>query len=154
MDTKAAVVVFIFSIVLNHVSAALTSFKKDKNDVYLLHQNNIEEAIKRLDSLLVVFYSPKCQSCRQIESDLPKLVTLMASKDLEISIGKVDMANKETSQSLVDRYQLEKLPTLVFFVADGIVPYKKRSLEPSSIAQWLDKVCADPNNFINNKKRK
>ena len=49
------------------------SLKTDGSNVYLLNLANLEVSVKNLDSLLVVFYSPKCQSCRALEDILPKI---------------------------------------------------------------------------------
>ena len=49
------------------------SLKKDGDNVYLLNADNLEKSVEFLDSLLVVFYSPNCQSCRDFETMLPKI---------------------------------------------------------------------------------
>ena len=51
---------------------------------------------------------------------------MLEAKDIEVSVAKADVSrDKDISKtSLGDRYQLQKLPTLMFFVADGIVKYQ------------------------------
>ena len=71
---------------------------------------------------------PKCRSCRDAESELAKVVNLLSSKQVEVHVAKADVSKTKdrTKTSLGDRYQLQKLPTLMFFVADGIVKYQGR----------------------------
>ena len=112
--------------------------------------------------MVVAFYSPKCHSCRLLESELSQIVAILTSKGLEIDVAKADVSQ---SRALGDRYQLQKLPTLMFFVADGIVKYQGFSFhffrdsmtnlplflgphKAAEISKWLEKVCASPGAFI------
>ena len=54
--------------------------RPDKYGVYLLDKENIDSGIRDLDSVLVVFYSPQCYSCKNLESELKKVVQILSSK--------------------------------------------------------------------------
>lgn len=105
------------------------TLRKDKSGVYLLTESEMASAVKELDSVLVAFYSPKCRSCRTAETELSKVAKIFstsAAKDhQDIFVGKIDVSKEK---SVMDRYQLKKLPTLIFFVAGGAVPYPQGRL--------------------------
>ena len=124
------------------IQAFNPKLKTDKNGIYIFDNTNIEEGIKELDSVLVAFYSPKCRSCLEAESELEKVVKILSAKEVDVRVAKADVSrDKDQSKtSLGDRYQLQKLPTLMFFVADGIVKYQGR-FPKNVVALYLTSHC-------------
>ena len=137
--TKIACKFFLFyTTLVVAIQAFNPKLKPDKNGIYIFDNANIEEGIKELDSVLVAFYSPKCRSCLEAESELEKVVKILSAKEVDVRVAKADVSrDKDQSKtSLGDRYQLQKLPTLMFFVADGIVKYQGR-FPKNVVAQYL-----------------
>ena len=122
-DVHVAFVLVFFTMINGHI------LRKDGSGVYLLTEDEMAIAVKELDSVLVAFYSPKCRSCRTAETELSKVAKILstsATKDhQDIFVGKIDVSKEK---SVMDRYQLKKLPTLIFFVAGGAVPYPQGRL--------------------------
>ena len=56
--------------------------EKDSSNVYVLNEINIESVIKTLDSVLVAFYSPRCKSCRDLETLLPAIGKLVLGRSI------------------------------------------------------------------------
>ena len=141
--TKIACKFFLFyATLVVAIQAFNPKLKTDKNGIYIFDNANIEEGIKELDSVLVAFYSPKCRSCLEAESELEKVVKILSAKEVDVRVAKADVSrDKDQSKtSLGDRYQLQKLPTLMFFVADGIVKYQGR-FPKNVVAQYLTSHC-------------
>ena len=59
----------------------------------------------------------KCGSCRDVESELAKVIKLLSARQVEVHVAKADLSQDKdrTKTSLGDRYQLQKLPTLITF---------------------------------------
>ena len=71
LQTTKAFQFFIIHISISVTTQAITpKIKTDKNGIYILDNSNIEDGIKLLDSVVVAFYSPKCRSCLEAESEL------------------------------------------------------------------------------------
>ena len=78
MTTTTKVLIFLLSsiiILTAQICHGKKWLKPDKNGVFQISedQESIEHAIKTLDSVLVTFYSPKCQSCLEAETELNKV---------------------------------------------------------------------------------
>ena len=66
--------------------SAKIRLEKDSSEIYILNSENIDYAVKTLDSLLVVFYSPKCQSCLELQALLPKVGKYFLKDKMLLSI--------------------------------------------------------------------
>ena len=121
---SARLMAFLLTIVVMMTSSAAAKLPRDPYGVYLLDQDSIELGIKELDSVLIVFYSPRCHSCRHVETELGKVVQIVSGKGLDIHVAKVDVS-MDHRQTLGDRYQLQRLPSLKFFVAGGVANYRQ-----------------------------
>ena len=136
---------FVFLLLLPSFLAV--KVKPNNDGVYVLTESSLEKTIQSLDSVLVLFYSPKCQSCHQAESQLAKIVQLITARKLDIAVAKIDVTSssnkmgpwaggrgQRATSKLVGQYQLERLPSHLFFVAGGLAKYHGGKLSKSSIA--------------------
>ena len=100
--TKIAYKFFLFyTTLVVAIQAFNPKLKTDKNGIYIFDNANIEEGIKELDSVLVAFYSPKCRSCLEAESELEKVVKILSAKDVEVRVAKADVSqDKDRSNTM------------------------------------------------------
>lgn len=75
-----------------------------------INNNNFEEIVlKNEKTVLVDFYSDSCVSCKKLSPILSELEENYGSK---LVVGKVNIAY---DTELAEQYQIQSVPTLVFF---------------------------------------
>lgn len=69
---------------------------------------------------VVLFYVPSCKYCAQLEAEYKKLATMPKIKG-HIKVGVFDIAK---DKEIVNRYKIDKVPTILFFGANKSVAPK------------------------------
>jgi protein disulfide-isomerase A1 len=99
------------------VSGAAT-FEEDEN-VLVLTDDTIDEAITAHETLLVEFYAPWCGHCKNLAPEYAKAAKALLGNDPPIRIAKVDAEAQTKSR---DRFGVQGFPTLKFFKGDAASP--------------------------------
>ncbi|XP_049576423.1 protein disulfide-isomerase A2 [Syngnathus scovelli] len=84
---------------------------EDRN-VMVLHGNNFAWALNLTKYLLVEFYSPWCDHCKQLEPIYAKAAAKLADEPA-IALAKVDATNEK---ELADEFAIDSFPVLKLFV--------------------------------------
>lgn len=122
---------------------------EEEDDVLVLTDADIDQALAEFDGLLVEFYAPWCGHCKKLAPEYAKAAARLKAQDPPVRIAKVDAtANTEAA----GKYGVQGYPTLKWFVKglpkdyegprdeDGIVGWINKRLGPS--VQVLDSLTA------------
>jgi protein disulfide-isomerase A1 len=116
MKRALHVLVVLFAVVCVAVRGA--DFEEE-DDVLVLTDDNIDEAIAAHDTLLIEFYAPWCGHCKNLAPEYAKAAKTLKEQDPPIRIAKVD-ATAQTKAG--ERFGVQGFPTLKFFKGDAESP--------------------------------
>ena len=87
---------------------------------------DIDEHIKKYDTIVVDCWAPWCSPCRTIEPIIQELAKEMQGK---IAFGKLDV---DKNKLIILKYQIKRIPTLLVF-KNGKLDYKLIGLMSKNI---------------------
>ena len=102
-------------------------------DVMMLGDHNLEDAIKEFDSILVQFFSPQCELCKEISPEYSKAAAKLKKQNSKIKLAKVDATQEEQSKN---KFNVIDYPTFKFF-KDGYAYNYTGSMTADDIVQWV-----------------
>ena len=127
---------------------------EEEQDVLVLTDDNIDQALKEFSRILVEFYAPWCGHCMKLAPEYAKAAKRLKDQIPSIRIAKVDATENPKS---AQRYGVKGYPTLKWIVKgrpqdyegpreeDGIVDWVNKKLEPTTkVLKTLEAV----NEFI------
>lgn len=96
-------------------------------------QKEFKDFLKENDKVLVDFYTSWCGPCKGMAPTLEEV-----SKELEtIKFAKL---NIEDVEAVAEEYEIEVVPTLVFFKDGKFVGKKEGALGKAALKKWLAKL--------------
>jgi protein disulfide-isomerase A1 len=116
-------------VLLLSVSATIA----EEDGVWVLTDNNFEEALNLQPDLLVEFYAPWCGHCKKLAPEYSKAAKRLAQNSPPIRIAKVDAT---ANSKLASSYKLEGYPTLKYFVNKEANEYTGGRTE-DTIVSWV-----------------
>jgi len=108
--------------------------------IYVLTENNYDQAVKEFEYLLVYFYAPWCGHCKALGPEFVKAGQLLKERDSNIKLGKVDGTEEE---GLMDKHGVTGYPTLKLYRKGEMVKYTGGRMAPEMV-KWLDKKIGPP----------
>lgn len=112
-----------------HVSKS--AFIEYDESIWYLNSENIEEAIKEQDGILIEFFSLSCHHCAELAPEYVKAGKVLKENGLYLG-----MVNGEENPSLLEKYDITGFPTLLYFTNGMRIRYKgKRTGE--AISKWV-----------------
>lgn len=84
----------------------------EEDGVWVLNDDNFNEALEKQPDLLVEFYAPWCGHCKKLAPEYSKAAKKLAANIPPIKIAKVDVT---TNTVLASKYKIESYPTLKCF---------------------------------------
>jgi len=87
-----------------------------ENDVLVLTEENIDEALAKYSPLMVDFYSPRCHYSNQLKPVWADAAGLMKWSLSPVTFAKFDLT---TSDAVAERFEIVETPSIVLF-RDGI----------------------------------
>ncbi|CAF0862276.1 unnamed protein product [Didymodactylos carnosus] len=108
--------------------------------VVALSNDNFTQFIESHPVVLVEFYAPWCEHCKQLEPNYETAARLMKDNEHPVQFAKV---NSAVESSLVQQYDVEKYPTLKIFHHQNPYPYDGPLGTGHSIMEYM-KQYADP----------
>jgi protein disulfide-isomerase A1 len=104
---------------------------KEEDSVWVLTDENFEDAFLLQAEILVEFYAPWCGHCKKLAPEYSKAAKRLKSHSIQIA--KVDGT---TSQNLTKKYDIQGYPTLKYFIGSKPVEYTGGRTE-DSIVSWI-----------------
>ena len=96
-------IIFLFTLV--------TASFPEEDHVMVLTKDNFYDAIETIDKLLVEFYAPWCDHCKQFAPEYVKAAEILKKK--KIRVAKIDGSE---NREIVDKYNVKGYPSLIYFV--------------------------------------
>lgn len=103
-------IIFLFTLV--------TASFPEEDHVMVLTKDNFYDAIETIDKLLVEFYAPWCDHCKQFAPEYVKAAEILKKK--KIRVAKIDGSE---NREIVDKYNVKGYPSLIYFVEGNPTDY-------------------------------
>jgi thioredoxin 1 len=104
------------------------------NGLISADDSNFDNYLDDQKAIIVDFWSPTCQPCKQIEPGLQKIAYQYKN---EVIVLKVNVDDSPRTSS---RYLVKGLPTLLFIKDGSVKTQMVGAVKPSQIEQTLQKV--------------
>lgn len=118
------------------LSFCVASISEDEN-VWVLTDDNFEEALSLQPDLLVEFYAPWCGHCKSLAPEYAKAAKRLLNNDPPIRIAKVDATE---NKRLAEQFSIQGFPTLKYFVSGQATEYTGGRTEDSIYSYVIKKV--------------
>ena len=111
-----------------------------ENEVWVLTEENFQEALTSQPGLLVEFYAPWCGHCKKLAPEYSKAAKRLKDRPDPIFIAKIDGS---VSSNLTEKYEVKGYPTLKYFNGSKAVDYSGSKTE-DGIVNWVLKKTGNP----------
>ena len=125
---------------LSYVYTYQPSFPKE-NNVLVLTEQTIDEAISTFPFLIIKFYAPWCPHCQELAPEYASAASSEEMKQLGVTFAKVDV---EFHSKLGDKYDVTGYPTLILFEKGKIKKNYDGGREKKTIILWFIKNLVSP----------
>ena len=112
---------------------AVSSEITEEDGVWVLTDDNFQEALSIQPDILVEFYAPWCGHCKKLAPEYAKAAKKLSNNNPPIRIGKVDAT---ISTKIASEYQVQGYPTLKYFVNKSPIEYTGGRTE-DTIVSWI-----------------
>ena len=109
-----------------------------KNTIEINEANFNSEVLKSTKPVLVDFWAPWCGPCKMLA---PVLEQIAAEQDGRVKIAKV---NLDENQGLAQTYQVQAVPTLLYFSGGQVRGMTVGVASKKAILAKLESLSADP----------
>ena len=119
------------------LALALVAFAEipEEEDVLVLDDTNIDEALETYSEILIEFYAPWCGHCKSLAPEYAKAAAKLKKNDPPIRIAKCDATVATASAS---KYGVQGFPTLKYFINKNPSEYNGGRTE-DTIVSWIMK---------------
>ena len=115
------------------VAISVLSEITEEEDVWVLTDENFQEALDLQPDLLVEFYAPWCGHCKKLAPEYSKAAKKLKANNPPIHIAKVDAT---VNSKLASKYKVEGYPTLKYFINKSPLEYSGGRTE-DTIVSWV-----------------
>ncbi len=113
------------------------SILKNMEPIEVNSENFEEEVLKSTLPVVVDFWAPWCPPCKVIAPILEELANEYEGK---IKFCKL---NADRNESIILKYEIRSIPTLIVFVAGKEVDRIVGALPKDKLTRWLDKILGE-----------
>jgi protein disulfide-isomerase A1 len=103
----------------------------EENDVWVLDAETLPKALSLQPKLLVEFYAPWCDHCKEFAPEYSRAASQLRKKG--IRVGKIDGSQH---RPLVDKYKIKGYPSLIYFV-DGQPTEFTAPRTADAVVEWV-----------------
>ncbi|KAJ3660364.1 hypothetical protein Zmor_004815 [Zophobas morio] len=121
--------------VFNYVPFLGSTKIESENGIMILTENNFKKALDEHEPLLVKFYLPWCNRCRNFAPEYLKVGEML--KNSHINMGQVDV---ETEKALLKEHKIKAFPAVRLFRNGTYINYMGLQ-KAEHIAAWAQRHC-------------
>ena len=141
MRTIYSIILLLFAV---GVISYTPSFPKE-NNVIVLTEATIDEALQTIPKLIIKFYAPWCPHCLALA---PEYATAAGSKEIKemgVAFAKVDV---EYHSALLKKYGIRGFPTLIYFENGTKKKGYNGGRDALEIIKWFTKQLISPSETL------
>lgn len=112
----------------------------EEDNVIVLTDANLDEAITTYPDILVEFYAPWCGHCKKLAPEYAKAAKTLKNKDPPIRIAKIDATENKESAT---KYGVTGFPSLKFFT-NGVASEYTGGRTEETIVSWMVRKTGPP----------
>ena len=112
-----------------------TSGFEEEDDVLVLQDATIGQALQQYSGLFVEFYAPSCSQCKTLAAELMKAAQKLKALGSPFRVAKMDASVNPISAA---KYDIKNYPTLKWF-AQGVPKNYEGPRGSNGIATWISK---------------
>jgi len=127
--------IFVILSVLAVLTTVSAADYVEEEGVLVLGDNDLAQAIKEFEHILVEFYAPWCGHCKRLAPEYIKAAALLKEEGSQVRLAKVDATEHPKSG---EQYNVQGYPTLKFFIRGEEVEYEGGRTD-KEIVSWLRK---------------
>lgn len=105
----------------------------EEDGVWVLNEDNFEEAFLNQAEILIEFYAPWCGHCKKLAPEYSKAAKKLKDRSPPIHIAKIDAT---VNKNLTEKFDIQGYPTLKYFIGSKPVDYQGGKTE-DSIVSWV-----------------
>ena len=120
------------------------NFEVEEN-VLVLTESNLEEALAKYDPIMIDFYSPNCQFSVSLKPIWAEAATELKWALSPVTLAKFDI---KTSDMIADKYDITQTPTILLF-RNGIPSRYTGGGKSNDIVVWASKKSGPPYFVLN-----
>jgi protein disulfide-isomerase A1 len=128
------------------IGMSLANTFPEEDGVLVLGENDLDQAFKTFEFILVDFYAPWCGHCKKLTPEYAKAAKSLAKDNPPLKLAKIDTT---IHKSLGVRYKIEGFPTLKLFINGEPTDYTGGRTE-NDIVNWMRKKTGPVTKTLNN----
>jgi len=121
------------------LALAMVAFAEipEEDDVLVLDDTNIDEALDLYPEILIEFYAPWCGHCKTLAPEYAKAAARLKKNDPPVRIAKCDATIATSSAS---KFGVQGFPTLKYFINKNPSEYGGGRTEDTIVSWILKKI--------------
>ena len=132
----------LISLLLLTFTTCVDDFPID-NDVMVLTDDTFDEALKKYDNLMVLFYAPWCGHCKKFHPEYAKAAVTLKKENL--ILAKLDAT---VNKKMAEKYKIQGFPTTKLFIKGDAIEYNGGRTE-KDVVNWMRKKTGPPTMKLN-----
>jgi protein disulfide-isomerase A1 len=109
----------------------------------VLTDDTFDEALKKYDNLMVLFYAPWCGHCKKFHPEYAKAAVTLKKENL--ILAKLDAT---VNKKMAEKYKIQGFPTTKLFIKGDAIEYNGGRTE-KDVVNWMRKKTGPPTMKLN-----